>query len=324
MLRNRGKSGTASTFQIGMLTLGMSVMQRQTPWIAAAALFCSASFCGTASAANRDADRQLEAAIHQEMVIGDLAGAMQLYRGILNDPAAPRAIAAKALLQLGACLEKLSQSEEAYNKYQRLVSDYPDQIPELTQARLRLAAWSSPRNLKFEEGIPGRVPPGWRVPALPEDSGRLAELRREGCRSHMGCAVVIAATNVPRSEGTLMQKFRAAAYRGKTVRLRAWIKLQSVIFDGPTFRLPTPEDRAQLWMNVVRLNKRIGFSDNMDDRPVRSPDWTRCEIVGEIDEDAEFINFGVMSIGGGRAWIDDVSFEIIPKTEAAGAHSPTP
>ena len=296
---------------LGMSTLGVSMIRRQTPSIAVALiLVCIALFC---NAASRDADRQLEAAIHREMVIGDLAGAMQLYQGILNDPAAPRSTAAKALLQMGACLEKLSRSEEAYNKYQRLVADYPDQIPELTQARLRLAAWSSPRNLKFEEGIPGRLPPGWRVPALPEDSGRLAELRREGCRSHAGCAVVIAA-NVPRSEGMLMQKFRAAAYRGKTVRLRAWIKLQSVFMDGPFLRLPTPEDRAQLWMNVVRMNKRIGFSENMDDRPVRSSEWTRCEITGEIDEDAEFINFGVMSIGGGRVWIDDVSFEVVPKT----------
>jgi hypothetical protein len=77
-------------------------------------------------------------------------------------------------------------------------------------------------------------------------------------------------------------------------------------------RLPNPEDRAQLWLNVERANRRPGFSDNMDDRPVRSLEWTRAEIVGEIDADAQFINFGVMSIGGGRVWVDDVSFEVIP------------
>jgi hypothetical protein len=49
----------------------------------------------------------------------------------------------------------------------------------------------------------------------------------------------------------------------------------------------------------------------MDDRPVRTSSWTRCEIVGEINDDARFINFGVMSIGGGRVWVDDVSFEVI-------------
>lgn len=288
----------------------MLIVVRQIRWVIAGVVALS---CGAAVLAGHDAGRQLEAALHREIVIGDLRGAMDLYRDILASGDAPRSVAAKALLQMGQCLEKLGQSEQAYNKYQRVASEYADQAQALTQARLRLAASSIPRNLKFEEGIPGKVPPGWRVPALPEDSGRLAELRRDGCRSHVGCAVVIAAANVPRAEGTMMQKFSAAAYRGKTVRLRAWLRLESTFIDGPTLRLPTPEDRAQLWMKVVRSHRRIGFSDNMDDRPVRSTDWRRCEITGEIDEDAEFINFGVLSIGGGRVWIDDVSFEVLPK-----------
>jgi hypothetical protein len=79
--------------------------------------------------------------------------------------------------------------------------------------------------------------------------------------------------------------------------------------------LPDPEDRAQMWLNVERANRRNGFFDNMDDRPVRSPEWSHCEITGEIGEDARFINFGVMSIGGGRVWVDDVSFDVIPKAK---------
>lgn len=311
MLRNRGNFRIESRPRIFMLRVKMR-------W----ALACALAFgCGAVWAASHDADRQLEAALHREVVMGDLTGAMDLYRSILADASAPRPVAAKALLQIGECLEKLGHSEEAYSKYQRVLSEYADQGAALTQARLKLAAWSSPRNLKFEEGIPGKVPPGWLVPALPEDSGRLAELRRDGCRSHTGCAMVIAAANVPRAEGTLMQKFSAAAYRGKTVRLRAWLRVQSVFVDGPTFRMPTPEDRAQLWMKVVRAHRRAGFSDNMDDRPVRSDKWTQCEITGEVDEDAEFINFGVMSIGGARVWIDDVSFEVVSKPGAAMAHS---
>jgi hypothetical protein len=51
----------------------------------------------------------------------------------------------------------------------------------------------------------------------------------------------------------------------------------------------------------------------MHDRPVRTSEWTMCEIVGEIGEDARFINFGVESIGGGRVWVDDVSFEVVSK-----------
>ena len=60
-----------------------------------------------------------------------------------------------------------------------------------------------------------------------------------------------------------------------------------------------------------RANHRNGFSDNMDDRPVRSAAWTQREIVAEIGDDARVINFGVMSIGGGRVWVDDVSFKVI-------------
>jgi hypothetical protein len=179
---------------------------------------------------------------------------------------------------------------------------------------MRLAAWSGPRNLKFEEGVPGKVPPGWFVPSLPKDADYLAELRRDGCRSHTGCAVVLVPVNVPRPVGNLMQSFSAAAYTGKTVRLRAWLRLERFYFANAIgVRFPGPEDRAQMWLNVERSNRRNGFADNMDDRPVVSSDWTQCEITGEIDDDARFINFGVMSTGGGRLWVDDVSFEVIPK-----------
>ena len=112
-----------------------------------------------------------------------------------------------------------------------------------------------------------------------------------------------------------MQRFSAAAYRGKIVRLAAWLKLESVFVDGPNLRLPSPEDRAQLWLKVTRMNGRSWFADNMDDRPVRSTQWTWCEIAGEVGEDAEFINFGVIAIGGGRVWIDDVSFDVARKAD---------
>jgi hypothetical protein len=269
-----------------------------------------------AAAANTSAERQLEAAIHREVVLGDLTGAIDLYRSILADPTTPRATAARALLQTGECLEKLGRKKEAYSKYQKVVSEFGDQAAALAQARLKLAAWSGPRNLRFEEGMTGKAPPGWRVLPVEEDSGRTAELHRSGCRSRGGCAVVMAAANTPRSEGTLMQKFSAAPYRGKTVRLEAWLKIESVFVAGPTLRIPTPGDRAQLWMKVVRANRRTGFADNMDDRPLRATEWTRCEIVGEVDDDAEFINIGVMSIGGGRVWVDDVSFEVVAHAQS--------
>jgi hypothetical protein len=259
-----------------------------------------------------DPEQQLEAALHLEIVLGDLSGSMDQYRAILAH-AGPGPVAARALLQIGLCQEKLGQRKEAYDTYRRVAAEYGDQTGIVQQARAKLTAWSGPKNLKFDEGVPGKVPPGWFVPSFPKDADYLAELHRDkNCRSRTGCAVVVVPGNVPKAVGYLMQNFSAAAYTGKTVRLRAWIKLES-FFTAPMpvgLRLPNPEDRAQMFLNVERSNRRHGFSDSMDDRPVRSTDWTQVEIVAEIDSDAQFINFGVMSIGGGRVWVDDVSFEV--------------
>ena len=50
----------------------------------------------------------------------------------------------------------------------------------------------------------------------------------------------------------------------------------------------------------------------MSDRPIRSPDWTRFEIVAPVDRDATFINLGVIALGlFTRVWVDDVTFEVI-------------
>jgi hypothetical protein len=222
-------------------------------------------------------------------------------------------VAARALLQLGRCEEKLGHRKEADDTYRRLVAEYSDQRETAREATVKLA-WSGPRNLNFDEGVAGKAPPGWFVPSLPKDADYLAEVRRDHCRGRGGCAVVMAPVNVPRPVGNLMQSFSAAAYRGKTVRISAWLRVES-LFVSPApaigLRLPNPEDRAQMWLTVERANRKNGFSDNMEDRPVRSQQWTHCEISGPVDEDAQFINFGFISIGGGRVWIDDVSFEVI-------------
>src|SRR4051812_42235499 len=146
-----------------------------------------------AFAAQPDPARQLEAAIHREVVNGDLAGAIESYRAIAADTNAPRNIVGRALLQLGACQEKLGQRKEAHATYTRLVRDFAADTEIAGQARTRLAGWTDaapgPRNLRFEEGEPGKVPPGWFVPSLDQPTG-LASLHRKGCRTEGGCAVV--------------------------------------------------------------------------------------------------------------------------------------
>jgi hypothetical protein len=265
--------------------------------------------------AQSDPERQLEAAVHREMVIGDVAAAVDMYQGIITHPGTPRAVAARALLHLGQCQEKLGQRREARATYARVAHDYAAESAPAAQARAKLSGWSDappgPRNLRFEQGRQGGVPPGWFVPAVEKTTGILAQLRRKGCRSDAGCAVVIAPATVQDAVGNLMQSFSAVAYRGKTVRLRAWVRVEA----------GTPGDRAQLWLKVDRPNARVGFYDDMDDRPVRSAQWTSCEIVAEVDGDAQFLDFGVRSIGRGRVWVDDVSFEIVPQEQVTAVRN---
>ena len=122
---------------------------------------------------------------------------------------------------------------------------------------------------------------------------------------------MIAPATAPDAVGNLMQSFSAAAYRGKTVRLRAWVRVEA----------GTPGDRAQMWLKVYRPNGKTGFYDDMDDRPVRDAEWTNCEIVAEVDRDAQFLDFGVRSIGRGRVWVDEVWFEIVPEEQVTAVRN---
>ena len=258
-----------------------------------------------------DLERQLEEAVHREVVLGDLTGAMKEYRNILAQTDLPRPLAARALLQTGECMEKLGRGPEAYNSYRRIETEFADQAAMVEFARTRLATWIGPRNLRFEDGVPGKVPPApWAVQAPANDAGYVAEVRRDACRS-ASCVMVTAPTNVPGQSGILKQGFAAAPYRGKTVRLWGWLRLQRFFPTTTGFRTNGDDDRGQLWLRVERTNGQIGFSDSMDDRPIRSGDWTLAEITGQIDEDARTIYLGVASFGGARAWVDDLSFEVV-------------
>ena len=267
--------------------------------------------------AQSDGERQLETAVYRETVLGEVPAAIGMYRAMLAQKGIARPVAARALWQLGQCQEKLGQRREAHATYARVVREYAAESGIAAQARGKLAGWSDalpgPRNLRFEEGDPGKTPPGWFVPQVEKVSGSLAELRRKGCRSSGGCAVVIAPATAaaPDSVGNLMQSFRAAAYRGKTVRLRAWVRVEA----------GGPGDRAQMWLRVDRPNGKVGFLEDMDGRPVRAAEWTSCEIVAEIDGDAQFVDFGVKSMGRGRVWVDDVSFDIVPEEQVTAVRN---
>jgi Tol biopolymer transport system component len=119
------------------------------------------SVAGSAPQAG-DPGVRLRAAIEKEEVDGDLQGAIDLYGKIVADHGGDRAVAAKALLRLGGCYEKLGQGQ-ARRTYQQLVAEYPEQQQEVAAARQRLAAL--PR--EAQAAVPGPAFRRIQIPGKP-------------------------------------------------------------------------------------------------------------------------------------------------------------
>ena len=170
-------------------------------------------------------------------------------------------------------------------------------------------------NLDFETGAPGEVPPGWSFPDTAVKGGFLVQLTDE--TAHGGRqSVLIDHTNwstVGRL-GSLSKKIDAAPYRGKRVRFRAAVRTEVYQERG----------EARLWLRVDREGGRQGFFDNMEKRPIASPEWQIYEIIGDVADDAASIHLGTMLMGYGKSWTDDVVFEIIGEAEPLVVEAPRP
>src|SRR5512135_430773 len=112
--------------------------------VLAAAVMCLAMSAADSAQQARDnrAEVALQAAIKIETIDGDLKAAIDAYKNVAATYGSNRAVAAKALVRMGQCYEKLgaAQAKEARAVYGRVVRDYGDQAEIVAQARARLAA----------------------------------------------------------------------------------------------------------------------------------------------------------------------------------------
>jgi C-terminal processing protease CtpA/Prc len=167
---------------------------------------------------------------------------------------------------------------------------------------IQLLAQTGPLNPGFENGSPGQTPSQWFSPTASAQGGYSASLTDENPQSGKMCVIIKREREAGQNAfGNLMQSFSATPFRSKRIRFRAAVRTEVTDFNS----------RAQLWLRVDRPNMQMGFFDNMGDRPISSSQWKYFDIIGDIDPDAESINIGLMLIGNGKAWLDDVSFEIV-------------
>lgn len=78
-------------------------------------------------------------ALVKERAEGNLEEAIQLYQRVVTEAGNDRELAAKALVQMGRCYEKLG-NEKAREAYERVLREYADQSESVADARARLAA----------------------------------------------------------------------------------------------------------------------------------------------------------------------------------------
>ena len=121
-------------------------MKRATILISAMAAVLMVGIAPAQQANNgAGAEVAFRAALQQETVKGDLKLAIQQYQKILAVYPQDRSVAARALLHIGECYEKLGQSE-AHTAYERILRDYADQSAPANEARVRLTALGGNRN----------------------------------------------------------------------------------------------------------------------------------------------------------------------------------
>jgi len=103
--------------------------------------------------------------------------------------------------------------------------------------------------------------------------------------------------------GTLMQIISAEKYKGKRVRLSAFVKTENVA------------EYAGLWMRGDGLKGELLAFNNRWDRPIKGTlDWKKYEIVLDVLESTNKIELGTLLSGAGKVWIADYQMEIVEKT----------
>lgn len=107
--------------------------------------------------------------------------------------------------------------------------------------------------------------------------------------------LIRAVAREPEGTATVFQRISADNYRGKRVRLSAF--LASASARGPV-----------LWIDAITPS---GIESDAFSRIIGAAGWTSREVVVDIPAKAGFIRFGIRLTGAGTVWADDFRFETV-------------
>lgn len=101
---------------------------------------------------------------------------------------------------------------------------------------------------------------------------------------------------------TLMQCMGPEQFRGRRLRFTMWVKTKNA-------------DSVQPWMRIDGPEQGVSLAfDNMCKRNITgTTKWNEYSIVLDVPLDSTNICFGVILMGSGYMWLDDVSLEAVSK-----------
>ncbi|MCB0696004.1 MAG: hypothetical protein KDC07_01485 [Chitinophagaceae bacterium] len=152
-------------------------------------------------------------------------------------------------------------------------------------------------NIKYE------LPDGWYRAG--SDPGKYdMGTDKGGAKDGSNCATIESNAKHIKGFGTLMQTSSPEKFKGKRVRMTGYMKSEHV--DG----------WAGFWLRVDKKNGQGSSAfDNMSKRPVKgNTEWTKYDIVLDVDENAADIAYGALLSGTGQIWFDKITFEIVDAT----------
>lgn len=101
------------------------------------------------------------------------------------------------------------------------------------------------------------------------------------------------------SYAPISQSFDATPYRGKQIKMKAWMKYSGEDEEGS----------GHFWLRVDKKNGS-GLFYNMSDNPVTEDKWKEYEFTGVVDTDADTVYFGAYLNGAGKLWADDFLLQV--------------
>jgi hypothetical protein len=110
---------------------------------------------------------------------------------------------------------------------------------------------------------------------------------------------------------TIKQRFSADKYRGKRLKVSAWLKTSNV------------KDAAGVWLRIDGNEHKMLAFDNMENRPVKgTTDWKQYSCVLDVPEFAHSIHFGFLLFDTGEVWANSFQLQVVsndvPTTDLLG------